>query len=168
MLLLWVETDFKVGRFYKYVPNRYLRFNTPKEGDAGIVNHKRQEISFPYGGRVTFKAKSLDSKSNVDLKFKFEYKLNDYSRNIAWDEDNLDNKDVDYPKFSTDIVSVEPGDYKTYSIYIPSKESTDIFSSHSIYPITENVEFMIKDVNIISYEDSKQSSEVQYDTFYTG
>ena len=118
---------------------------------AGFANQKRQQISFPNGGRITFLG---SAKSDVNLRFKFE--------KMFWSEDGNGDDDLQ-PLFITSDMVISGEEYQEYTIEIESQPASNTFSNHIINPITPEALFRMKDIVITSYNDQ---GNVDYPTFF--
>jgi gliding motility-associated-like protein len=118
---------------------------------AGFANQKRQQISFPNGGRITFLG---SAKSDVNLRFKFE--------KMFWSENGNGDDDLQ-PLFTTSDMVISGEEYQEYTIEIEPQPASNTFSNHIINPITPEARFRMKDIVITSYG---EQGNIDYPTFF--
>lgn len=141
---------YSFGGVYSPEKETFFKPNESPEW-AGFANHKRQKISFPNGGRITFLG---SAKSAVKLIFKFE--------KMFWSENGNGDDDL-FPLFTTSEIEISGEEYKEYTIEIQSQPASNTFTNHIINPITAEAEFKMKDIVITSYNDQGNTN---YSTFF--
>ena len=141
---------YSFGGVYSPEKETFFKPNGSPEW-AGFANHKRQKISFPNGGRITFLG---SAKSDVKLKFKFE--------KMFWSENGNGDDDL-FPLFTTSEIEISGEEYQEYTIDIQSQPASNTFTNHIINPITAEAEFRMKDIVITSYNDQGNTN---YSTFF--
>ena len=135
------------------------KFNFPSSAEAwaGFAELSPATLSFPNGGKITFKGTTAGT--DVDLNFKFERLAYDATGNGAADTE---------PSFSTANVTVSGTDETTYTVAIPAQDADNTYASHLLYLVTRDAEVTLTDIVITAYSDSGDNYSNTYGGAFGG
>lgn len=122
------------------VSNGTFNFPSSVEAWAGFAELSPAVLSFPHGGKITFKASAADA--DVTINFKFERLSFNAEGNGAADTE---------PNFATDNVTISGSTVTEYSVDIDAQDAENTFASHLLYLVTQDAEVTLSDIVITSY-----------------
>lgn len=122
------------------VANNTFNFPASAEGWAGFADLTPEVVSFPFGGKITFKAATAGT--DVTLKFKFE--------RLAFGAEGNGESDT-LPSFFTEEITASGTDVTEYTVAIEAQDAANTYASHLLYLVTQDADVTLTDIVVTTY-----------------